>query len=238
MATTGIDESQQTAAKTAGAAYLLSFAIVVSVNFGIHERLFVANATETVRNVLAHERLFRIGIAGDLIYCAAVVVLIVALYVILKPDSNTLAVLAALWRLLWVVMWMVMTLDLFEVLRIAHGASYSQAEQLQSLVRFTAGAPRFDGYYVALLFGGLASTLCGYLWFKSRYIPRWLSIYGTTTSAFCVFCTLALYIDPAFDRIVNLWLFDAPMGFFDIALSFWLLIKGLRGSPAEALEAA
>ena len=39
------------------------------------------------------------------------------------------------------------------------------------------------------------------------------------------------YIFPSFDKIVNLWWFDTPMGIFDIALSFWLLIKGLR-SPA------
>jgi hypothetical protein len=27
-----------------------------------------------------------------------------------------------------------------------------------------------DYYYVGLLFGALASTVCGYLWLKSRYI--------------------------------------------------------------------
>jgi len=27
---------------------------------------------------------------------------------------------------------------------------------------------------------------------------------------------------------VNLWWFDTPMGLFEIALSLWLLIRGLR----------
>jgi hypothetical protein len=45
-------------------------AIVVFANFRIHERLIVAgNAAETARNIVAHERLFRIGIACGLIYC-------------------------------------------------------------------------------------------------------------------------------------------------------------------------
>jgi Domain of unknown function (DUF4386) len=73
---------------------------VVYVNFGIHDRLIVENnAAETARNSLAHERLFRIGIAGDLICCAGIVVLLTALYVILNPVNRGLALLAALWRL-------------------------------------------------------------------------------------------------------------------------------------------
>src|ERR1700751_5334226 len=105
-----IEPAQQTAARVAGFAYLITFATVVYVNFGIHDRLIVENNAETARNVLAHERLFRIGIAGDLIYCAGVVVLLTALYVILKPVNRGLALLAAFWRLVWVLMWLAMTL--------------------------------------------------------------------------------------------------------------------------------
>jgi hypothetical protein len=89
-----------------------------------------------------------------------------------------------------------------------------------------------------LLFGALASTVCGYLWFKSRYIPRALAAFGVISSAFCVACTFVYYIFPDFNKIVNLWWFDSPMGIFDIALSFWLLFKGLRrsgiGEPDKA----
>ena len=48
-----IDESQRKAARVAGFAYLVTFATVVYVNFGIHDRLIVANnAAETARNIL------------------------------------------------------------------------------------------------------------------------------------------------------------------------------------------
>ena len=119
MTISRIDDSQRTAARVAGFAYLITFATVVYVNFGIHDRLIVENnAAETARNILAHERLFRIGIVGDLIYCTGVVVLLTALYVILKPVNWGLALLAAFWRLVWALMWLVMTLNLFEVLRL------------------------------------------------------------------------------------------------------------------------
>jgi len=122
-----------------------------------------------------------------------------------------------------------MTLHLFDALRLLSGADYLQAleaERLQALARLNLGT-RFDYYYVGLLFGSSASTVCGYLWFRSRYIPRALAVFGVISSAFCVACTLVFYILPNFDRIVSLWWFDTPMGLFDIALSFWLLFRGL-----------
>jgi hypothetical protein len=229
--TSPIDNAQRAAARVAGLAYLITFATVVSVNFGIHDRLIVRdNAAETARNILAHEQLFRIGIAGDLIYCAGVVVLLTALYVILGPVSRGLALLAAFWRLVFVLMWLVMTLNLFEALRLLKGAESLralEAQQLQVLASLYLGT-RFDNYYVGLLFGASASTLCAWLWFKSRYIPRWLAAFGMISSAFCVVCTLVFYVFPNFDNVVNLWWFDTPMGIFDIALSFWLLFRGLR----------
>jgi hypothetical protein len=156
MAMYTIDESQRKAARVAGFAYLITFATVVYVNFAIHDRLIVENnAAGTARNILAHERLFRIGIAGDLIYCAGVVVLLTALYVILKPVNRGLALLAAFWRLVWVLMWLVMTLDLFDALRLLSGADYLrafEAERLQALARLYLDT-RFDYYYVGLLFG-------------------------------------------------------------------------------------
>jgi hypothetical protein len=71
------------------------------------------------------------------------------------------------------------------------------------------------------------------LWFKSRYIPRALAAFGVIASAFAAACSFALFINPHFDKIVGLGWFDSPMGLFDIALSFWLLFKGLK-LPASA----
>jgi len=101
-----IEPAQQTAARVAGFSYLLTLVPVVFAQFGIHDRLIVeGNAAETARNIMAHERLFRIGIACDLTYCAGVVVLLAALYVILRPVDRGLALLAAFGRLVYALMW-------------------------------------------------------------------------------------------------------------------------------------
>ena len=126
-----IDNSQRKAAKVAGCAYLINFATVMYVYYGILWRLIIRNnAAETARNILAHERLFRIGIAGEITFCVGVFVLLTALYVILKPVNRGLALLAAFRWLAYVFMWLVMTLNLFDALRLLNGAD-SDCEHLK-----------------------------------------------------------------------------------------------------------
>src|SRR5207244_4545605 len=176
-----IDNSQRKAARVAGFTYLFGLGAVVFANFGVHERLIVAgNAAQTARNIIAHERLFRLGIALDLIYCAGLLLLLTALYVILRPINRNLALLAASWSLVYALMLIFMTLNLFDVLRLLSGADYLRAfetERLQALARLSLRA-RFDEYYFGLLFYGMGSAVWSYLWFKSKYIPGALAAFG------------------------------------------------------------
>ncbi len=229
-----IDESQRKAARVAGFAYLITFAIVVLVNFGITERLMISgNPAETARNILAHETLFRIGIAGDLVYEVGLVVLLTALYVTLKPAGRTVALLAAFCRLVYASMWVLISLNALTALRFLNGVDYLRvfgAEQSQMLARLYLSG--FDAYYVGLLFYGSASTACSYLFFKSAYIPRALAGFGMIASAWAVLCTVAFIVSPAFAKYVNLWWFDTGLGIFELATGFWLVFKGLRPGMA------
>ena len=165
MTTSTIDESQRKAARIAGFFYLLTFAIVVAVNFGINERLMVAgDPAQTARNILGHERLFRIGIASNLVYEAGLLVLLSALYVTLRPAGRTLALLAGFWRLVYATMWVLMSLNQLTALRLLNGADFQRVlgtEQVQTLGRL----------YLSGSFYGLASTACSYLFFKSGLHP-------------------------------------------------------------------
>ena len=235
MTISNIDESQRKAARVAGFTSLFTMAIVSLAYLGIQARLIVAgNAAETALNIMAHERLFRFNIACDLIYCAGIVVLLTALYVILKPVNRSLALLAAFCRLVYALMWVVIALNLLTVLRLLSGADYLrvfETDRLQALARLYLGTP---AYGVGLPFYGLASAVCSYLWFKSRYIPRALAAWGVISSVWCVTCAFAFIIFPDFAKTVNPWWFDSPMASFEMATGFWLLIKGIK---VQALEA-
>lgn len=231
MTISTVDESQRKAARVAGFTFLFAIAIVVLANYGINFLLIVpGNAVDTARNIMAHETLFRFNIACNLIYVVSVVVLLAALYVILKPVNRNLALVAAFCRLVFALTWGVTALNSLGALRLLGDAAYLpvfQAAQLQTLARLHIAAS-FDAYYVGLPFWGLASTVCSYLWFKSRYVPRALAAAGVISSAWCVICAFAFIAFPNFDKMVGLYWFDMPMVIFEIALGIWLLFKGLR----------
>jgi hypothetical protein len=117
-----------------------------------------------------------------------------------------------------------------------HEATEVQTWEAAGVMRFATFylRARFDQYYVGLLFCGIASAVCGYLWFRSEYIPRPLTVFGMVASAFCAVCTAVFLVYPDFAATVNLWWFDTPMGIFDLATSFWLLFRGLRVPLTDA----
>ena len=233
-----IDSSQRTAAIVAGWSGLLTFAIVVFGNYALLNPLIVpGNAAATAQNIVAHQTQFRITAVCFLSYSLGVVVLLSALYVILKPVNPGLALAGALFRLVFALLWLLSPLNLFGALRLLSGANYLQGfeqDRLEALARLHVAAG-FDDYYVGLPFFGLAATVCAWLWLKSNYIPRGLSIFGVISSAWCVFCAIVYLIFPYFNKIVNDYIFDSPMALFELVVSFWLLFKGLKPvSPNQA----
>jgi len=235
---TSIDNSQRTAAKVAGISGLFAVAIVVFANYVLLSPLIVpGNAAETARNIMAHQLQFRITVICFLIYSASVLVLLTALYVILKPVNQGLALAGALFRLVFAMLWLLSTLNMLGALRRLGSTTYLQLfepDRLQVLARLNIAA-NFDDYYVGLPFFGLAATVCAWLWLKSNYIPKGLAAFGVISSAWCVICAFVFLIFPHFNKIVNDYWFDSPMAIFELILSFWLLLKGLK--PIEPNKA-
>jgi hypothetical protein len=236
-----VEESLRRAAKAAGLAYLISFAAIGYVNFGIHSRLFsgdppnygLVDATETSRNILADLPLFRLSIALLLSYCVGVAVVLAAFYLILRPFGQMVAVVAAALRVLLAGAWAVGTAQFFETMRLLKGGSslgvFSE-DQLQALASLTPSG-FWDHYYIAMFFWGLSTTLFSYLWLKSRYIPRAFAAFGFASGVLATLCALTYIVywnTPAFE---NFWaLLDTPLVIFEVGLSVLLLAKPLQRS--------
>lgn len=226
-----IDESQRRAARIAGVTGLLAVIIVVFGNYALLSPLIVPrDAAETARNIIAHQTQVRMAVICFLLYSANVVILLAALYVILRPVDHILALIGALFRLVFAVLWLLATLNLLGALRLLGTAPYVQIFQpdhLQALARLQIAAD-FDDYYVGLPFFALAATVCAYLWLRSGYIPKPMAVFGIIASAWCVICAFIFLVFPNFNKVINDYVFDTPMALFELVLSLWLLFKGLR----------
>jgi hypothetical protein len=237
MTLSTIDNSQNTAAKVVGIAYLLALVPAVFAEFYVRDHLVVFdNAAQTALNIVAHERLFRLGIASNVTVFAIDVVLITALYVVLNGVNRSVALLALGWGLIETAIFVVVTLTDFDVLRILSGAGYLQAfeaDRLQALARLSIGA-HHDAYNVGLVFAGLRSTAFCYLWFNSHFIPRALAAWGVFASVLMGGFAFSFIIFPELLKIVPVTIYGAPIFLFELTRGFWLLLKGLRRHRVDA----
>ena len=235
MLVNGIDASQRSAARVAGAAFLFAFPSLAVANFGLRGPLTdTDDPAQTIQFVAEAGSMFRLSIVFDLVYCVGLIVLLSALYIALSPVGRFLALLASLTKLVYAVTSVLVALSLLTTLRYASGSAYLGAlgaGPLQAMVGINA-AFGWDLYYVGLVFWALSSTLFALLWLRSRYIPAVLAVFGLLSSAWCLFCAIAYIAVPDFSTVVNVWLFDTPMAVFYIVLSVRLLLRGLRDGPA------
>jgi hypothetical protein len=208
MPINAVDESQRTAARIVGFTYLAVIAPAVFAELVPASLLDYNDAAETARNIIAHERLFRMAIASNLAAFAADAILIAALYVVLKPVNRTLALLAVFWGLIETATLVVVTLDDFDVLRVLSDAAYLHV----------FGADRLQV---------LRSTAFAYLWLKSRYIPRGLAVWGIFSSLLLALCTFAFVIFPELAKVITVGYYGAPIFIFEVTMGVWLLRKGI-----------
>jgi hypothetical protein len=217
-------------ARIAGILYLI---IIVAAPFAevlVRGRLVVyGDAAATATNILAHESMYRLAGAADLIAftCDAAVALI--FYELLKPVSRGLALFAASFRLLHVAVVAVNTLILFVPLVLLQGAHFLSAfetDQLQSLALASLSL-HGTGYNIGLVFFAFHCILVGYLIFKSTFLPRILGVLMAIAGLCYLINSFAHLLSPSFaDHLYPYILL--PSGVAEIWLCLWLLVIGVN----------
>ena len=227
--------------KLAGFLYLFTITGANLTEFLVRSRLNArGDALQTARNIAAPGELFRVGIAGDLITLAGNVALVAVLYTILRQINRNVALIAAFWWLVECSVAAVTCMSNFAALLLLKGTDSMPAlnpDQLPALARFLFTLDT-GGSRVAALFFGLGSTMFCYLWFRSRYIPRTLALWG-------IFASLVPTIIPFTIMMLPNWQgfylrrarAGLPIISFEVLLGLWLLVKGIRSPKAEILTA-
>jgi len=197
------------------------------------------DAATTAHNIMASEGLFRLGIASDAVVVLLELVIVVLLYVLLKPVSKTLSLLAAFSRQAMTVIQGVNLLTHFVVLLLLSGAGYLTVfapGQLQALGLLFLNA-HAEVVLIWGLFFGLHLLVLGYLVYTSGYISRIPGVLLMIASL--------CYFTQSFGNILlpeykGIFTTVGLLSAVEIALPLWLLIKGVNVERWEkrALEAA
>ena len=234
---TAPDAIQRRWARVVGFSYLFALLPAIFAEFYVSGRLFVSdNAIATAQNIIAHERLFRLGIASNLLVFVTDVLLVTALYVVLERVNRRLALLAAFFRLIETTILIVAVLNDFYVLRLLSGASYLttvNSDSLAALARVSIGA-HGSAYGVGLLLFGFGSSVFCYLWVRSGYIPKPLAVWGLLASAWVGICAFTFVVFPELTKVINVGYYGGPIFLFELTIGLWLLLKRLGSKRPEA----
>jgi Domain of unknown function (DUF4386) len=234
------DASPRVLARIGGVLYLI---IIVAGIFGeafVRDRLIVsADATATADSIRSFELLWRLGIAGNLFHLACAVVLTWILYVLLRPVSRDLALLAAFFELASIVLEAGSKLYLVEALFPLRNAEYLQVfapEQLHALAYLSTRSHAY-GFGVSLIFFGCACLVLGYLVYRSHFLPRPLGVLMQIAGACYLINSFALVLAPTFaERIFPAILIPSFVG--EASLCLWLIVKGVNDARWTAQASA
>ncbi len=196
----------------------------------VRNNLIVAgDATATAHRIMASNLLFRSGIAGDLLMHVSDVPMILIFYVLLKPVSKDLSLLAALFNLVQTAVLVANKLTLVAVVVFLGNTDYLKAfdpRQLQALANACLALHEY-GFSIGLVFFGFTCLVTGYLMFKSGYFPNILGVLQFIAGLCYLANSFALILAPALAaKMFPAVLLPAVIG--ELSTCLWLIVKGVN----------
>lgn len=223
-----------------GVLYLIIIATGMFAEFFVRANLIVSSdASATTNNIIASESLFRLNIFSDLVMIICDVGLAILFYLLLKPVSKPLALLASFFRLAQATSLGVNLLNMFFVLQLISGANYLavlEPNQLQAFIMMFLES-HSTGYTLALVFFGFNLIILGVLMYKSGYFPKTLGvmiIIAASAYLLDAFAKILLINYNSYQEIITVAVL-APAFIGELALCLWLLFRGVEEARLNSI---
>ena len=168
-------------ARVAGVLYLITILTGIFAQGFVSEKLVVyGDAAATATNILAHRSLFEWSFTVYMIEMACQITTTALFYFLLKPVSQSIALVAAFLSLSGCIIKTFSRVFYIAPLFVLGGAQYLEVfnpQQLQALaLLFLKVNDR--GAAMALAFFGFEALFNGYLVFRSNFLPRILGVWS------------------------------------------------------------
>jgi Domain of unknown function (DUF4386) len=189
------------------------------------------NAAATAANITAHETLFRIGIATELISQILFMWVALLLYDLLKDVNRRRAALMLGLIVISLPIALLNELNTIAALILVRGADFlsifekSQRDALAMLFLRLHG----HGFDIAAIFWGLWLFPLGLLVYRSGFIPRVLGALLMANGFSFLLPDFTSFLAPPYTHAVSQWM--GPLHFGEILFMFWLLIMGAKPKP-------
>jgi hypothetical protein len=218
------EASPRPSARITGVVYLLYFLTAVIGGFFMRGIVVDGDAAATADNLLAHQPLFRLGIATGLLATACYIAVTALFYELFKPVNRGLSLLAAFFSLVGcavLAFGSLFQLAPFVVLGSSQYLNVFKVEQLRAVTLMLLDLNTL-AVNICLIFFGFYDVLIGYLIFRSTFLPRILG----GLMAFAGLGWLTFLSPPLANHLSP---YNLVLGFLaELFLMLWLLVKGVN----------
>jgi hypothetical protein len=225
-----VEFSPQRYARSGGALYL---AIIVlgafAEGFVTNKLVVTGNAAATAHNILTSSSLWRFGVVGNFIVVVLAVPLLWIEYLLLRPVSKRLMLLAVMFNLVSLAVEAISKLFLIVVIPTLSTSEYLRVfspGQLQVLANLAIRAHDV-AFNIALIFFGVTCLIYGYLIFRSGFLPKTIGVLMQLAGwSYLTACFSALFA-PAFADLISPAILMPPL-IGETSFCLWLLVKGVN----------
>jgi uncharacterized protein DUF4386 len=216
--------SPRPSARITGIVYLVYFLAAISGEFFLKGLVVDGDAAATANNILAHEPLFRLGLATGLVAIACYIAVTALFYDLFKPVNRNLSVLAVFFGLVGCSTTAFGSLFQLAPLVVLGGSQYLsvfKVEQLQALALIFLDL-NAQAANICLVFFGFFDLLIGYLIFRSTFLPRILGVLMAVAGLGWL-----TFLYPPLANALSPYVL--VLGFLaELLLMLWLLVKGVN----------
>ena len=217
-----------------GAAFLIVFVASMLSGSLLNAAVGSGSISDILVSISNNLTLMRISILVELVTSIGIVVLAALLYVVFHKQNQIIALVALGWWLAEAITLAVSKMGAFALIPLSLEyveAGTPDSSYFQALGDFLYYGFDRQGWAIHMLFFCLGGILWYYLFYRSRYIPRVLSIWGLVAVSLVSINVMVVL----FDRNIELQMIMlAPYLLFEALIGPWLMVKGIRdGSEAS-----
>jgi len=215
-------------ARTAGVLYLITIIMGVFAEVFVRGALAVRNdAAATAMNILANENFYRSGLVADLIMLASYLAVTLLFYVLFRPVSRLLSLLAAFFSLMGIAVLAVNCLTHMAPLILLRGERFMSGFDMQQLRALALLSLKMHslGYTISSVFFGIYCILVGTLAYRSGFLPRLVGVLMAIGGlSFLASSFVILLFPPLAARLPDIGMLG---GIGELALCLWLIGMGV-----------
>ena len=219
-------ELMEKRSKLLGLMFLLVVLTSLSSNMILQSITETGSILSVLSNINDNLMLTRISILIEMFTSVGIIALATLLYHVLKEQNRLMASIALGWWSAEAIILAVSKLGTFALLSLSRKIAIS-GNLDNSFVQFFSEFLYFDfdrqGNALHMLFYNMGGLFWYYLFFKSMYIPRFISLFGLIAVSVSLIGFILFFLGFNIPMYVSL-----PILPFELTIGFWLLFKGIN----------